>query len=47
MIADAGLLIYILLIGMNIINSRIIKTSRPIINRSIETLTAYSCEMYI
>jgi hypothetical protein len=32
---------------MNLVNSKVIKSSRPIINRSIETIAAYSCELYI
>ena len=32
---------------MNLVNSKVIKSSRPIINRSIETVAAFSCELYI
>lgn len=32
---------------MNLANSKTFKSSKQMINRSIETVSAYSCELYI
>lgn len=32
---------------MNLVNSKVIKGSRPLINRSSESVSAYSCELFI
>ena len=32
---------------MNLVSSKLLRSSKPVVNRSLETVQAYSCELYI